>query len=225
MLSNLPLVRVLRKQFAAVFPDDDDVFDAATADARIIQAGFDRNDHVFAQLFRRERTAAEVRGFVDVEADAVAETVEESYGNSGVVVARFVAQILEEFDRRAIDVDTGDTGLDFFNRRVVCFFHVVHELFLLRRGFAFEVGTRHVSEIAGSGDAREDIANGVVESVVNKVVSLITQVPGEQYFLTGGLCEDPYLLERLSIVLGASVESCPMARFAGAIGAAIMAEE
>ena len=82
-----------------------------------------------------------------------------------------------------------------------------------------------VISLIGKGTPREDIANGVVESVVNKVVSLITQVPGEQYFLTGGLCEDPYLLERLSIVLGASVESCSMARFAGAIGAAIMAEE
>ena len=82
-----------------------------------------------------------------------------------------------------------------------------------------------VISLIGKGTPREDIANGVVESVVNKVVSLITQVPGEQYFLTGGLCEDPYLLERLSIVLGASVESCSMARFAGAIGAAIMADE
>ena len=82
-----------------------------------------------------------------------------------------------------------------------------------------------VISLIGKGTPREDIANGVVESVVNKVVSLITQVPGEQYFLAGGLCEDPYLLERLSIVLGASVESCSMARFAGAIGAAIMADE
>ena len=82
-----------------------------------------------------------------------------------------------------------------------------------------------VISLIGKGTPREDIANGVVESVINKVVSLITQVQGEQYFLTGGLCEDPYIVERLSKVLGASVESCPMARFAGAIGAAIMAEE
>lgn len=82
-----------------------------------------------------------------------------------------------------------------------------------------------VISLIGKGTPREDIANGVVESVVNKVASLITQVPGEQYFLTGGLCEDPYLIERLSKALGASVESCSMARFAGAIGAAIMAEE
>ena len=82
-----------------------------------------------------------------------------------------------------------------------------------------------VISLIGKGTPREDIANGVIESVVNKVVSLINQVPGEQYFLTGGLCEDSYIIERLSKTLGASVESCAMGRFAGAIGAAIMAED
>lgn len=82
-----------------------------------------------------------------------------------------------------------------------------------------------VISLIGKGTPREDIANGVIESVVTKVVSLINQVPGEQYFLTGGLCEDGYIVERLSHALGAPVESMPQARYAGAIGAALMAEE
>lgn len=82
-----------------------------------------------------------------------------------------------------------------------------------------------VISLIGKGTPREDIANGVIESVVIKVVSLINQVPGEQYFLTGGLCEDEYIVERLSHALGAPVESMPQARYAGAIGAALMAEE
>ncbi len=82
-----------------------------------------------------------------------------------------------------------------------------------------------VISLIGKGTPREDIANGVIESVVTKVVSLINQVPGEQYFLTGGLCEDEYIVERLSHALGAPVESMPQARYAGAIGAALMAEE
>lgn len=82
-----------------------------------------------------------------------------------------------------------------------------------------------VISLIGKGTPREDIANGVIESVVTKVVSLINQVPGEQYFLTGGLCEDGYIVERLSHALGAPVESMPLARYAGAIGAALMAEE
>lgn len=82
-----------------------------------------------------------------------------------------------------------------------------------------------VISLIGKGTPREDIANGVIESVVTKVVSLINQVPGGQYFLTGGLCEDGYIVERLSHALGAPVESMPQARYAGAIGAALMAAE
>ncbi len=82
-----------------------------------------------------------------------------------------------------------------------------------------------VISLIGAGASREDIANGVIESVVNKVVSLITQVQSDQYFLTGGLCEDEYIVGRLAHALGKPVESQPLARYAGAIGAALQAEE
>ena len=80
-----------------------------------------------------------------------------------------------------------------------------------------------VISLIGKGTPREDIAFGIIESVVNKVVALLAQVPGDKYFLTGGLCEDDYIIERLSKALGAPVESTPLARYAGAIGAAILA--
>lgn len=80
-----------------------------------------------------------------------------------------------------------------------------------------------VISLIGKGTPREDIAFGVVESVVKKVVQLIAQVKNEKYFLTGGLCEDEYILERLSKALDAEVVSIPLARFAGAIGAALSA--
>ena len=82
-----------------------------------------------------------------------------------------------------------------------------------------------VISLIGKGTPREDIANGVIDSVVMKVVSLISQVPSEQYFLTGGLCEDEYIVGRLAQVLGEPVESMPLARYAGAIGAALLAAE
>lgn len=81
-----------------------------------------------------------------------------------------------------------------------------------------------VISLIGKGTPREDIAFGVVESVVMKVVSLISQVKSDKYFLTGGLCEDEYVLERLSLALGTTVKSHPLARYAGAIGAALLAE-
>lgn len=82
-----------------------------------------------------------------------------------------------------------------------------------------------VISLIGKGTPREDIARGVIHSVVTKVVQLISQVPNSQYFLTGGLCEDLYVLENLQQELNAPVESTPLARYAGAIGAAILAAE
>lgn len=78
-----------------------------------------------------------------------------------------------------------------------------------------------VISLIGAGTPREDIAWGVVESVATKVRPLVPQVQGARYFLTGRLCECSYLVERLGAALGAPVETCPQARFAGAIGAAL----
>ncbi|MDO5348941.1 MAG: acyl-CoA dehydratase activase [Lachnospiraceae bacterium] len=80
-----------------------------------------------------------------------------------------------------------------------------------------------VISLIGRGTPREDIAYGVMESVVTKVAQLIAQVPGQPYFLTGGLCQEEYLIQRLGIALGGTVTSMPMARFAGAVGAAVQA--
>ena len=80
--------------------------------------------------------------------------------------------------------------------------------------------------LVGSGRAREDIAYGACESIVEKVVALCGR-HGEDvvYFLSGGLCESDYLLRRFSETLKAEVRSVPNARYAGALGAAIIASE
>jgi len=102
---------------------------------------------------------------------------------------------------------------------------------LARMGNAIEISSMctvfaesEVISLIGKGTPREDIAFGVVESVVKKVVQLISQVKAEKYFLTGGLCEDEYIIERLSKALDKEVISSPLARFAGAIGAALSAK-
>lgn len=53
---------------------------------------------------------------------------------------------------------------------------------------------------------------------------MASQAAGAPYYLTGGLCENAYVVERLSALLGSPVETSPQARFAGAIGAAIRAQ-
>ena len=82
-----------------------------------------------------------------------------------------------------------------------------------------------VITLIGNGAAREDIARGVVDSVVSKVVPLITPVGGGSFALTGGLCEEDFILERLSDALGSPVRTCALARYAGALGAALEAQE
>ena len=77
-----------------------------------------------------------------------------------------------------------------------------------------------VISLVGRGESRENIAHGIIESVVSRVAALAGQGAGEPFFLTGGLCENAYFAERLGAKLGASVSTCPEARFAGALGAA-----
>jgi predicted CoA-substrate-specific enzyme activase len=76
----------------------------------------------------------------------------------------------------------------------------------------------------GAGAKREDIAAGVVDSVATRVANLAVRhgIRGA-VFLTGGLCDSPYFLNILSQKLGREVGTHPFARYAGALGAALIA--
>lgn len=78
----------------------------------------------------------------------------------------------------------------------------------------------------GTGEKREDIAAGVVDSVINRVAGLCSRhsIRGS-ILLTGGLCECDYLIRRLSEKIGAEIYSDPMGRYAGALGAALIARD
>lgn len=83
-----------------------------------------------------------------------------------------------------------------------------------------------VISLVGGGRSREDIAYGVCESIVEKVSALCRRHGSDKvYFLSGGLCESEYLLRRFREALKAEVHSAPDARYAGALGAAILASE
>ena len=78
----------------------------------------------------------------------------------------------------------------------------------------------------GSGERREDIAAGVVDSVVNRVAGLCSRHPVKgKLVLTGGLCDCDYLIRRLSEKVGREICSDPMGRYAGALGAALIARD
>lgn len=82
-----------------------------------------------------------------------------------------------------------------------------------------------VISLIGNGKKREDIACGVVDSITSKVKSLCQKHSDSfSYFLSGGLSENPYIIRRLSEKLGTDIKTDKLARYAGAIGAALMAK-
>lgn len=81
-----------------------------------------------------------------------------------------------------------------------------------------------VIALIGKGVSRENIAKGVVDSVITKVCSLVNKVGGQKYALTGGLCDEQYIVNLLSDALECEVVTSKYARYAGAIGAALCVE-
>ena len=80
-----------------------------------------------------------------------------------------------------------------------------------------------IVSLMGQGTPREDISRGAVGSVVARVTALAgRKSPSGAYYLTGGFCEVPMMLRALGGALNAEVKSGPDARFAGAIGAALL---
>lgn len=76
----------------------------------------------------------------------------------------------------------------------------------------------------GAGERREDIAAGVIHSVAARVSNLAVRFGNSgDTVLTGGLCESPYFIQVLSEKLGRPVRTHAFARYAGALGAALIA--
>ena len=78
----------------------------------------------------------------------------------------------------------------------------------------------------GEGHPREDIAAGVIESVVNKVSQLCQKKDmGDNVVLTGGLSFSPYFTRELGNKLKVKIEPREFGRYAGAYGAALLGKE
>ncbi len=82
-----------------------------------------------------------------------------------------------------------------------------------------------VINLIGRGTPRENIAWAVVDSIAQKVKTQAGKLgPGEgPLYLTGGLCDFPFVRLRLGKAFGREVLTRPEARFAGAYGAAVYA--
>ncbi|ETP73017.1 CoA-substrate-specific enzyme activase, putative [Lachnospiraceae bacterium JC7] len=84
-----------------------------------------------------------------------------------------------------------------------------------------------IISLAGKGESRENIAYGILDSVANKVRTLYSRLSDDDrpVYLTGGLCEADYFLKLLSDIIGHEVKTLPLARYAGALGAAVLSVE
>lgn len=83
-----------------------------------------------------------------------------------------------------------------------------------------------VISLIGSGTKRESIARGVINSITARVYNLLYKHGVKDIiFLTGGLCELAPFVKLLSEKLNTEVQTNPLARYAGSIGAALLAKD
>lgn len=81
-----------------------------------------------------------------------------------------------------------------------------------------------VISMIGRGESKENIAFGIVESIVQKVATQAQRwdMRSQDVCLTGGLYRFDYIRDRLSKKLRVPVQTHPSGHFAGAIGAALV---
>lgn len=110
----------------------------------------------------------------------------------------------------------------------------IPELFdLAQRGTAIPVSSvctvfaeSEIINFMQEGKQKEDIAAGVIDSVANKVVSLCARKNiSEKILLTGGLSNNSYFAQVLGGKLKKDVMTHELGRYAGAIGAALIAKK
>ena len=83
-----------------------------------------------------------------------------------------------------------------------------------------------VISFIGKGAKREDIAAGVVDSVASKVATLCNKKKlSNKIIITGGISHNEYFANLLSKKLKKKVECSKEGRYAGALGAALLAKE
>ena len=82
-----------------------------------------------------------------------------------------------------------------------------------------------VISLIGSGAKREDIARGVINSIIGRIKTLLNKqgIAGDVY-LTGGLCDLEPFIQLLSEKINRRVNTSSLARYAGAIGGALLAK-
>lgn len=78
----------------------------------------------------------------------------------------------------------------------------------------------------GEGHEKENIAAGIVDCIAAKVSQMCGRRPvGKKIYLTGGLSHSQQFADMVESRLGTAVKTLELGRYAGALGAALLAEE
>ena len=78
-----------------------------------------------------------------------------------------------------------------------------------------------IVSLLASGKSREEVAGGIVQSIIKRVIALAARIEIQSpILLTGGLADLNGLRIELERQIEAAVAASPLSRFAGAIGAA-----
>lgn len=81
-----------------------------------------------------------------------------------------------------------------------------------------------VISLIGKGTPREDIARGIINSITGRVYSMLHKHGiSDVIYLSGGLCEVEPFVKLLSEKIEKDIITNPLARYAGALGAALIA--
>lgn len=83
-----------------------------------------------------------------------------------------------------------------------------------------------VISLMGEGEDREDIASGIIDSVVTKALQLANRFDTNgNVVLTGGLAQNGYFVSQLGKALNNTIFTSELSRYAGAIGACAIGKQ
>lgn len=83
-----------------------------------------------------------------------------------------------------------------------------------------------IISLMGEGESREDLASGIIDSVVTKALQLASRFDTSgNVVLTGGLAQNDYFVKRLEEEIKNDIVTDEHSRFAGAIGACAIGKQ
>lgn len=200
--------------------------DIESKDSKVVATGYGRISVDFADKIMTEITCHAVGGKEIANCDCTIIDI----GGQDTKVIIVENGLLSDFIMN--DKCSAGTGkfIEIMSNRLAV---TIDELFsMASQGEALSISSlctvfaeSEIISFMGKGAKKEDIAAGVIDSVASKVASLSSKKQlSDKIILTGGLSNNVYFADLLSKKLQHKVEATVDGRYAGALGAALLAK-